>query len=132
MAWRLKRSNCPKWAFFIKKQLLIIFSCTYWPLLCKILRKFFELIQSYDNVPFLGSKWPICPEQKFFGTNHYYYFHLPIGPFIVKNLKKSRSRVMRMHHFWAKNGPFAQNNLFWENYLYHSHLNISPFHCAKF
>ena len=23
----------------------------------------------------------ICPEQNFFGTNHYYYFHLPIGPF---------------------------------------------------
>ena len=28
-----------------------------------------------------GPKRPICHEQNFFGTNHYYYFHLPIGPF---------------------------------------------------
>ena len=29
-----------------------------------------------------------CHEQNFFGTDHYYYFHLPIGPFILQNLKK--------------------------------------------
>ena len=37
-------------------------------------------------MPFSGPKWHICPEQKIFGTKHYYYFHLPIGPF--QNLKK--------------------------------------------
>ena len=31
---------------------------------------------------------PICPEQIFFGTNHYYYFHLPIGPFHCAKFKK--------------------------------------------
>ena len=46
---------------------------------CKILKKFLEPIQSYEDVPFSGSKWHICHEQNFFGTNHYYYFHLPIG-----------------------------------------------------
>ena len=35
-------------------------------LFCKILRKFSELIQSYDDVPFLDPEWPICPEQFFF------------------------------------------------------------------
>ena len=40
--------NCPNFSF------------------CKILRKFSELIQSYDDVPFLGPEWPICPEQIFF------------------------------------------------------------------
>ena len=25
----------------------------------------------------VGEKWPICPEQNFFGANHYYCFHLP-------------------------------------------------------
>ena len=31
-------------------------------------KKFLELIQSYEDVPFSGQKWPpICPEQKFFG-----------------------------------------------------------------
>ena len=31
-------------------------------------KKFLELIQSYEDVPFSGQKWPpICPEQNFFG-----------------------------------------------------------------
>ena len=47
----------------------------------KILKKFLEPIQGYEDVSVSGPKWPICPEQKFFGANHYYYFHLPIGPF---------------------------------------------------
>ena len=83
MAQRLKRSNCPKLPQLIK------FSCTYWPLsFCKILKKFLGLIQSYEDVPFSGPKWPICHEQNFFGTNHYYYFHLPIGPFHCAKFKK--------------------------------------------
>ena len=49
---------------------------------------------------------------------------------ILKN-SYSGSRVIRMCHFWAKNGPFAPN-FFLENYYYDSHLPISPFHCAKF
>ena len=32
-------------------------------------------------MPFSGPKQPICPEQKNFGANHYYYFHLPNGIF---------------------------------------------------
>ena len=44
------------------------------------LKKLLEPIQSYEDVPISGSKWTICPKQKFFGTNHYCYFHLPIGP----------------------------------------------------
>ena len=55
---------------------------------CKILKKFLEPIQSYEDVPFSGSKWPICPEQNFFGTNHYYYFHLSISPFQCAQVKK--------------------------------------------
>ena len=105
---------------FLKK--LIKFSCTYWPLsFCKILKKFLGLIQSYEDVPFLGPKWPICPEQNFFGTNHYYYFHLPIGPFhCTKFLKNSyrEPRVMRMHYFWAQNSSFAPNKFFfWKKLL---------------
>ena len=42
------------------------------------------------------------------------------------------SRIMTMHHFWAQSGPFAPPKIFFENYYYHSHLPISPFHCAKF
>ena len=39
-------------------------------------------------MPFSGPKWPICPEQTFFGTNHYYYFRLPIGPFHCAKFQK--------------------------------------------
>ena len=56
------------------------------------LQNFFKnilgLIQSYEGVPFSDPKWPICHEQIFFGTNHYYYFHLPIGPFQCAKFKK--------------------------------------------
>ena len=76
-----ERSNCHKWNFFLEKQLIKL-SCNYYPLsFCKIFKKFLELIQSHEDVPFLSPKWPICPEENFFGTNHYYYFQLPIGPF---------------------------------------------------
>ena len=85
---KAKKIKLPQMNFFLKKQ-LIKFSCTYWPLsFCKILKKFLGLIQSYEDVPFSGPKWPICHEQNFFGTNHYYYFHLPIGPFHCAKLKK--------------------------------------------
>ena len=40
-------------------------------------------------MPFSGPKWSICHEQFFFGTNHYHYFHLPIGPFHCAKLKKN-------------------------------------------
>ena len=69
-----------------------------------------KLVQSYQDVPFSGTKWPISPEQIFFGTNHYYYFHLRVGPFhCAKFMKNSYgpSKVVRMPHFWGQNGPFA-------------------------
>ena len=52
------------------------------------LKEILEPIQSYEDVPFLGPKWPICPEQFFFCTNHYYYFNLPIGSFHCAKFKK--------------------------------------------
>ena len=111
---KAKKIKLPQMNFFLEKQ-LIKFSCTYWPLsFCKIFKKFLELIQSYEDVPFSGPKWPICHEQNFFGTNHYYYFYLLLALFIVKNFKNSYSgsRVMRMRNFWAQNGPFPQMRIF--------------------
>ena len=83
-----KKIKFPQMNFFLQKQ-LITFSCTYYPLsFCKILKKFLEPIQSYEDVPFSGKKWPIYPERNFFGTNHYYYFHLPISTFHCAKFKK--------------------------------------------
>ena len=36
----------------------------------------------------VGPKWPICPAQNSFVTNHYYYFHLPIASFHCGKFKK--------------------------------------------
>ena len=79
------------------------------------IKKFLELIQSYQNVPFSGTKWHICPEQIFFGTNHYYYSHLPVGLFHCAKFTKNsdnQSKFVKMPHFWGENGPFVQNNSF--------------------
>ena len=117
---KTKKIKLPQMNLFLEKQ-LIKFSCIYWPLsFCKILKKFFRLIQSYEDVPFSGRKWPICHEQIFFGTNHYYYFHPPIGSFHCAKFKKhsyTGSRVMRICHFWVQNGPFAPNKVFFEKLL---------------
>ena len=70
------------------------------------------LIQGYEDVPFSCPKWPICHEQKNFGTTHYYFFHLPTGPFHC--FKKFLLWIQSYEDasFLAQNDPFAQNNFF--------------------
>ena len=70
-------------------------------------------------MPFLGPEWPICPEQNFFGTNHYYHFHLPIGSFHCAKFKIFLPRIQSYEDvpFLAQNDPFApQKTFFLENY----------------
>ena len=69
--------NGPFATIFFGK-LLKSFSSTYQPLsLCKILKKFFQRIQSYEDVQFLGPKWPISPNENFFRkpVNEPCFFH---------------------------------------------------------
>ena len=51
----------------------------------------------------LGPKYPNLSWTKFFDINHYYYFHLLIGPFHWAKFKKKNSysgcKIMRMCHF---------------------------------
>ena len=82
---KAKKIKLPQMNFFLQKQ-LIKFSCTYRSLsFWKILKKFLGPIQSYEDVLFSGLTWIICHGQNVFGTNHYYYFHLQIGPFHCAN-----------------------------------------------
>ena len=77
--------------FFFLKKLLISFSSTYWPLLlCKIPNKFFQPIQSYEDVPFLGPKWPTCQNENFFRkpVNRPCSFHL-----CLSKCQKSKSDI---------------------------------------
>ena len=76
-------------------------------------------------MPFLSPKWPTCPEQIFFGTNHYYYFHLPIGPFHWAKFKKiltADPELWGCTIYGPKMVHLPLTNFFLENYSYHSHL----------
>ena len=103
--------------FFLEKQ-LIKFSCAYWLLsFCKIFKNFLGPIQSYEDVPYQGPRWPISHEQFFFWyklllllSSTYWLFSL-CGIF---KKSYSGSRVTRMRHFQAQNGAFAPNNFFWK------------------
>ena len=78
---------------------------------------------------------PFVLNKKFFGTNHCYYFHLPIGPFHCAKLKKKFTadpELWQCTIFGLKMVHLPQTNFFLENNLYHFHLPISPFHWAKF
>ena len=66
-------------------------------------------------MPFSGPKWCICPEQNFFGTNYYYYFHLAIGPFHCAKLKKIVTKDPELWGctiFGPKMVPFASHKFF--------------------
>ena len=82
----------------------------------------------------MGPKWSNCPEQKFFGKNNCYYFHLPIGPFYCVKFKEiltTDPEVWQCTIFGPKMVPLYPIFCL-ENYYYHSHLPINPFHSAKF
>ena len=52
------------------------------------LQKFLQRIQSYEDVPFLGSKWSICPKQIFFWKIINIILIYLLAPFIDQNFKK--------------------------------------------
>ena len=68
-------------AFCSRKTTNKIFMYLLAPFILQNFKKILRANPELWDVPFLGTKWPIFPEQNFFGTNHYHYFHLPIGSF---------------------------------------------------
>ena len=68
---------------------------------------------------FQAQNSPISPEQNSFGTNHYYYFHLPIGPFHCAKFKKILTEDPESSGyaiFEPKMVHLPQTNFFLENY----------------
>ena len=89
----------PQINFFFKKQ-LIKFSCTYW------LLSFWKILKNSFSY-----------EQNFLGTNHYYYFHLPIGPFHCAKFKKiltADPELWGCAIFGPKMVHLPQTNFFWK------------------
>ena len=129
---KAKKIKLPQINFFLKK-LLIKFSCTYQPLsFCKTLKKFLEVIQSYEDVPFSGPKWPICPDQIVLVQTIITTFIYLLALFIVQNFKKFFKQIQSCEdvQFLGPKWSICPK-FFLENY-YHSHLPTSPFHCVKF
>ena len=128
----LRKIKFPLMNFFSWKTTNEIFMLLLALSFCKILKKFLELIQSYENVPFS------VPQMAnlscfffffffFFGTNHYYYIYLPIGPFhSIKFYKISYSRSKVMSPKW----PIYPNQNFFRKPVdkpcsFHSRLHTS-------
>ena len=66
----------------------------------KILKEFLGPIQSFEDVPFFGSKWPICHQKKLVQTIIIIFFYL-LALFIEQNLKKVLHWIQSFEH-----GPF--------------------------
>ena len=100
--------------FFLKKQLIKL-SCTYWPFsFWKILKKFLGPIQSYEDVPFSGPKWPICREQFCLVQTIIINFIYLLALFIVQNLKKFLQQIQSYKDapFLGQQWPFVMNKFF--------------------
>ena len=68
---------------------LLLLSSTYWPFsLDKIQKKILQQIHGYEDAPFVGPKWSICPKQNFFGKTIDITLIYLLAPFIMQNLKK--------------------------------------------
>ena len=90
----------------------------------KFNKKFLQQIQSYENVPFLSPKWSICPPPpsppKIFWKKSLISFlstYWLLSLYKILKNSNNRSRVMRMCHFWALNGLFAQMRILSDNLL---------------
>ena len=87
-------------------------------------KKILQWIQSYEDAPFLGTKWFIY-SNFFFGKN-YYHFHLPIGPFHCAKFKNQFLQRMQSCEdapFLGPKWPICPNENFSEKLL----ISLAPF-----
>ena len=126
-----KKIKLPQMNFFLEKQ-LIKFSCTYYPLsFCKFFSKKFSAdSELWGKAPFSGPKWPICPEQNFFGPNQCYYFHLSIGLFHCAKFKKiltADSELWRSPFLGPKWSICPKQFCFWKLFYLKIIYLLAPF-----
>ena len=71
--------------FFLVQTIIIIFIYLLPLFIVQNFKKFLQRIQSYEDVPFLGPKWSICPKQNFFWKIINIILIYLLTPFIVQN-----------------------------------------------
>ena len=74
--------------FFLVQTIIITFIYLLALFIVQNLKKFLQQIQSYEDAPFLGPKWSICPKQIFFWKIINIILIYLLAPFIVQNFKK--------------------------------------------
>ena len=80
-------------------------------------KKFLQRIQSYDDVPFLGSKQSICPKQIFSFRKLSLSFSFTYQPLSLCKILKLFQQIQSYEdaHIWTQNGPFPQMRIFSKN-----------------
>ena len=117
----LRKIKFPLMNFFSWKTTNEIFMLLLALSFCKILKKFLELIQSYENVPFSGPQMANLSCFFFFlAQTIIITFIYLLAPFILQNFIKSLTADPKL---WAQNGPFTQTRIFSENLL----ISLVPF-----
>ena len=79
-----------------------------------MLKKFLEPIQSYEDVPFSGAKWPICPKQKRFVQTIIITFIYLLALLIVQNFKALLQQIQSCENvpFLGPKWPISPNENF--------------------
>ena len=106
---------------------LLLLSSTYWVFsLYKTLKKFLQQIQSYEDAPFLGPEWPICPEQIFLWKIINIIFIYLLAPFIVQNFKKIFPQIQSYEdaQFLGPKWTISQNENFFSENLFMSFVTF--------
>ena len=86
--FRSKMAHLSWRKFFCVETIIITFIYLLALFIVQNLKKFLQRIQSYEDVPFLGPKWSICPKQIFFWKIINIILIYLLAPFIVQNFKK--------------------------------------------
>ena len=116
---------------------LFLLSSTYWPFpLCKILKKFLQPIQSYEDASFLGPKWGSYSPNKLFLMKKFLSFSSTYCPLSFCKISKKFLKPSQICEDVPFSGPKYPNlswtKIFDTNHYYYFHLPIGPFHWAKF
>ena len=102
--------------FFLVQTIIITFIYLLALFIVQNLKKFLQRIQSYEDVPFLGPKWSICPKQIFFGKLliSFSSTYQPLS--LCKILKKFFQRIQSYEdaQFLGPKWPISPNENFFQ------------------